>query len=85
MGKVGYFGGNCFEKCVLALCVCMGRYNHLPVIHEHVRLPQAMRRDPQIANATKLTGIPAKIHIVPFLGKWKNEKMLKQQTSMRNE
>lgn len=36
------------------------------VVHQHVRLPDAMRRDAQILHATIVRGVPAQIHVVPL-------------------
>lgn len=38
-----------------------------PVVHQHVRLPYATRRDPQVSHAAELGHVPSQVVIVPVL------------------
>jgi hypothetical protein len=38
-----------------------------PVVHEHVRLPQLVRRYPDVADAAVLGLVPPHVHVVPLL------------------
>lgn len=41
--------------------------DHLPVVHEHVGLPQFVGRDPQVLDSAILGLVPAQIVVVPLL------------------